>query len=228
MILFNKKLIKVSAHQPNFIPWVGFWHKLVNSDVFVLTSGMQYVRRGFGNRVIMSDNNSWATIPVKADFIAHNKIEITDLNAVRHIGKRIMHWSKQKKYMFGSRLLTIVERLIHAEDKSLSVLNIDLINIVLKILSHDKTKIKIDNRSWKEKNKIDIIFNLLKENGDLFLSGPSARKYFDSKELAKLRKNIIFQNFIGDLKNETILHVIASYENPLEYINKIADWKYLE
>ena len=78
-------------------------------------------------------------------------------------------------------------------------------------------------------NTIFLIINdLLKENGDLFLSGPSARKYLDSNEFVKLRKNIIFQNFIGDLKNETILHVIASYENPLEYINKIGDWKYLE
>ena len=62
MILLDKNLIKVSAHQPNFIPRVGFWHKLLHSNVFVITVGMQYVRRGFSNRVIMGDNNSWATV----------------------------------------------------------------------------------------------------------------------------------------------------------------------
>ena len=79
MVLLDNKLIKVSAHQPNFIPWVGFWHKLLHSNVFVITTGMQYVRRGFSNRVIMGDNNSWATVPVRAGFIAYDKIEITDL-----------------------------------------------------------------------------------------------------------------------------------------------------
>ena len=69
MVLLDNKLIKVSAHQPNFIPWVGFWHKLLHSNVFVITTGMQYVRRGFSNRVIMGDNNSWATVPVKAGFV---------------------------------------------------------------------------------------------------------------------------------------------------------------
>ena len=98
--LKEKNVIKIAAHQPNFIPWAGFWNKLVNSDVFIITAGMQYVRRGFSNRVIMSDNGSWATVPVKAGFIPYNEIKISDLSAVRHIGKRILHWSKQKKYLF--------------------------------------------------------------------------------------------------------------------------------
>ena len=45
---------------------------------------------------------------------------------------------------------------------------IDLIKIIVKILDHNNTKIIVDNRHWKEKNKLDIISSLLKENGDLF------------------------------------------------------------
>ena len=36
------------------------WHKLLHSNVFVITVGMQY--EDFNNRVIMGDNNSWATV----------------------------------------------------------------------------------------------------------------------------------------------------------------------
>ena len=61
--------------------------------------------------------------------------------AVRHIGKRILHWSKQKKYLFGYRLEPIIERLINIEDKSLSSLNVDLIKIILKILDHKIQKL---------------------------------------------------------------------------------------
>ena len=59
-------------------------------------------------------------MPVK-DFIAYDKIKITDLMAVRYIGKRILHWSN-KKYLPGYRLEPIIERLINIEDKSLSPL----------------------------------------------------------------------------------------------------------
>ena len=228
MILLDKNFIKVSAHQPNFIPWVGFWHKLLHSNVFVITTGMQYVRRGFSNRVIMGDNNSWATVPVKADFIAFNKIKITDLTAVRQIGKRILHWSKQKKYLFSYRLEPIIEKLINIEDKSLSSLNVDLIKIILKILDHKSTEIIVDNRNWRVESKLDIIFRLLKENGDLFLSGPTAEKYLDKKNSIELKKKIVFQKLIGNIKNETILHAIAFYENPVDYIINSAEWKYIE
>ncbi len=227
MVLLDNKLIKVSAHQPNFIPWVGFWHKLLYSNVFVITTGMQYVRRGFSNRVIMGDNNSWATVPVKAGFIAYDKIEITDLAAVKHIGKRILHWSKQKKYLFSFRLEPIIDKLINIEDKSLSLLNVDLIKIIVKILDHNNTKIIVDNRHWKEKNKLDIISSLLKENGDLFLSGPTAEKYLDKKTAIEFKNKIVFQKFSGNIKNETILHAIAFHENPVDYIINTAEWKYM-
>lgn len=223
--LKEKNVIKIAAHQPNFIPWAGFWNKLVNSDVFIITAGMQYVRRGFSNRVIMSDNGSWATVPVKAGFIPHNEIKITDLSAVRHIGKRILHWSKQKKYLFSFRLKPIINKLINIDDKSLAELNIDLIKTILKTLNHNKTKIVVDNRNWKEESKLETIVHLLKENGDIFLSGPSLKEYLDKKSLEQLKDRIMFQDLKNNLKNETILHVIASKQDPIEYINSVADWK---
>ena len=95
---------------------------------------------------------------------------------------------KTKKYLFGYRLEPIIERLINIEDKSLSSLNVDLIKIILKILDHNNTEIIVDNRNWKVESKLDIIYRLLKENGDLFLSGPTAEKYLDKKNSIQLKK----------------------------------------
>jgi len=97
----------------------------------------------------------------------------------------------------------------------------------VKILDHNSTKIIVDNRHWKEKNKLDIISSLLKENGDLFLSGPTAEKYLDKKTAIEFKNKIVFQKFSGNIKNETILHAIAFYENPMDYIINTAEWKYM-
>jgi hypothetical protein len=32
----------VAIHQPNYIPWLGFFHKMKNSDIFVLLDNVKH------------------------------------------------------------------------------------------------------------------------------------------------------------------------------------------
>ena len=63
-------------HQPNFLPWVGFWHKFLSADVFVICTGTKYTRKSYGNRVIMADNYSWATIPTARGGLLYKDVKI--------------------------------------------------------------------------------------------------------------------------------------------------------
>ena len=56
----------VSVHQPQYIPWLGFFHKLSKSDVYVSLDTVQYLSRGFNhrNKIKTPDGESWLTIPV--------------------------------------------------------------------------------------------------------------------------------------------------------------------
>jgi hypothetical protein len=40
----------VSIHQPNFLPWPGFFHKMMAADVFILLDKVQYVKNALFNR----------------------------------------------------------------------------------------------------------------------------------------------------------------------------------
>ena len=42
----------VSIHQPNYLPWIGFFDKIKRSDVFVLLDDVQFPRgkKHFGHR----------------------------------------------------------------------------------------------------------------------------------------------------------------------------------
>ena len=40
----------VSIHQPNYLPYIGFFHKVMCSDVFVIYDTAQFVKDRFDNR----------------------------------------------------------------------------------------------------------------------------------------------------------------------------------
>ena len=57
----------ISIHQPVYLPWLGFFEKIISSEKFVLLDDVQYEKNGFQNRnkIRTSDGDMWLTIPVK-------------------------------------------------------------------------------------------------------------------------------------------------------------------
>jgi len=42
----------VSIHQPNYLPWMGLMHKILESDIFIVLDDVQFVRgKNFVTRI---------------------------------------------------------------------------------------------------------------------------------------------------------------------------------
>ena len=56
----------VSIHQPDFIPWLGFFDKIRLSDLFIIGDNVQFRKKGWTNRnqIKTANGASWLTIPV--------------------------------------------------------------------------------------------------------------------------------------------------------------------
>jgi hypothetical protein len=52
-----------AAHQPDLLPYSGFFYKMARADIFDLKIWDQYVNRGYQRRVMM--RGKWATIPLE-------------------------------------------------------------------------------------------------------------------------------------------------------------------
>jgi len=63
----RESIIKVAIHQPNYLPWLGYFHKIARADIFVFLDDVQYTKGGYTNRVrILSPNGPrWLTVPVR-------------------------------------------------------------------------------------------------------------------------------------------------------------------
>ena len=56
----------VGIHQPHFLPWLGYLHRMAQVDAFVLLDHVQFERRNYQNRTMirMNDEPRWLTVPV--------------------------------------------------------------------------------------------------------------------------------------------------------------------
>jgi hypothetical protein len=62
---------RISIHQPNYLPWLGFFAKLARSDVLVLLDDVQFSKGSFTNRVRIGGAGGgprWLTVPVRHAF----------------------------------------------------------------------------------------------------------------------------------------------------------------
>ena len=54
--------MRLAAHQPDLLPWSGFWWKMAHADVFDLAVWDQFQSRGYQRRVKMRDQ--WCSLPL--------------------------------------------------------------------------------------------------------------------------------------------------------------------
>jgi len=56
----------ISIHQPNYLPWFGFFAKVAASDVFVFLDDVAFSKGSYTNRVkfLQETKSRWVTIPI--------------------------------------------------------------------------------------------------------------------------------------------------------------------
>ncbi|HTR54208.1 MAG TPA: WbqC family protein [Kofleriaceae bacterium] len=85
----------VAAHQPHYLPWLGYLDKLAKADLFVVMDDLQYEAQNFQNRQRMklAAGAAWLTVPLhhgaQAERICDKRID--NGGGLRHHWQ-IRHW----------------------------------------------------------------------------------------------------------------------------------------
>ena len=60
----------VAVHQPNYLPWLGYFFKIAKADAFIFLDDAQFSKNSYINRVqvLVGNTGKWLTVPVSYSF----------------------------------------------------------------------------------------------------------------------------------------------------------------
>jgi len=190
----------VSAHQPNFAPWVGFFDKMLHSDVFVLLDTVQFIKRGYQNRARVKGPGGaqWLTVPVvsKGRYDQLTKdVEIDESADWRRVHLRTLR-TVLAKAPFLDEVLACVEPVYQLDDSSkLAEFNTALIRLLASRLGI-RTRLVLASELDCGGQSTQLMLNVTRAvGGDVYLSGPTGRDYLEPELFASAGVTLRFHSF---------------------------------
>lgn len=207
------------VHQPEYLPWIGFFDKLARCNLYVIYDDAQYVHGGYHNRNKIRTNQGWRWITIP---IVHNHpqlikdVKISGNNwKQEHI--RILTQSYEKTPFFKKYFPLIAEAL-NFNHELLIGLNLHLLKVISEVLDIKAKMVRSSEFPYHGQEKNEKLVSICKFMGsDIYLSGSGGRTYVDEQAFTNANIKIqwhnynhpqYIQNFKGFIPNMSILDLI--------------------
>lgn len=194
----------VTVHQPHFMPWLGYLHRMAKADLFVILDHVQFERRNYQNRTMILVNGEprWLTVPVvqrsQKERIVEKEIDnglegtsrwwsSCHYQTLRHAYRDapyLADYAPELRRLFGTRR----GRLVELNDAVLGFLR-EAFGIRTKMLRSSELDV--------QGAKSELILNLGREVGaDALLVGlGGSRDYLDKAAFAQHGIGLVYQEF---------------------------------
>lgn len=188
----------VAVHQPQYLPWLGYFDKIRIADVFCYLDNVQYKKNEWQNRnrIKTAQNWQWLTVPVRYRFPQKiNEVEIN--NSVnwkkKHLQALITNYSKAPYF---KDYITPLEDLFTKDWELLSEFNIGLLERLREFLNlHDKPAIPASSMVLRD-DPTERLIDICKAVGaDTYLAGQDGRTYMDLERFRANGITVITQEF---------------------------------
>ena len=203
MVVFNMvfRKMKIAIHQPEFMPWLGYFHKMEMADAYVILDKVQFKKRYFENRNYIrnsvNDTKEWITVPVKTKGKYNQNILDVEVSYEENWYKKISNTFIAR---YGENEVTLsfnnlIEEFTRSNNKSLLELNINIINWF-----RDRFEIKtplfyLSNLNIDSKGS-DLILDVCKKmEATTYICGSSGKDYLDLNNFQKENIHIEWQTF---------------------------------
>jgi len=189
----------VSIHQPHFLPWIGYFNKVLQSDAFVWLNYVQYRKNYFQNRTKVKNINEeplWLTLPVHAKHdMAINQVVIADPRWRIRVCKTIEQCYQKTPY-FAECWTALSTEIMQAPD-NLDEVNYQTFLVLLRLLNGSHVQVsrveEIPVTSTDPTERLVEICTCLRASQ--YIAGRGAHNYLRVEEFKKAKIDVIWQEF---------------------------------
>ena len=188
----------VAIHQPEYLPWLGFFKKMMNVELFVFLDDVQFRKKGWQNRnrIRINDGTTLLSIPVHThSYPKINEVTIDNEKnwSIRH-KKSILYNYARAPYF--DEIKDFIESIFEKKFQYLVDLNTEIIKIIMNELEI-KSKIVFSSELEISKKGSDRVIDICKAVGaDHYITGTFwAESNLRVEEFKKSNIDIEFQKF---------------------------------
>ncbi|MCK9561698.1 MAG: WbqC family protein [Bacteroidales bacterium] len=208
--------MKVAIHQPNFLPWLGYFNKIKEADVFVILDNVQIPRgKSIVNRNTIKSAQGKTEIVLPISHPKGNKrlstyydVFISENKSKQKILKTIQYNYSKSPYF--NEIFSEISRIFDYD--SFCLLNIAFIKFLVFKLGITTDILLLSEMNINDKKNNELIIEICKKtNSSLYLSGLGAKKYNDESLFNENGILLEYQNFqhpiYSQLHGEFISHL---------------------
>ena len=187
-------------HQPDFLPYLGFFHRLLYADVFVLLDSIQFVHSNNGwthrDKIKTPQGQKWVSLSLKKaprntairEIFLSNTVDwrTANLNLLR---------ANYSKAPFFKEIFHYLEEIYALKYERMMDFNVKSIEILLDLFDI-KVQMVLASDLDAQGKKNDLLVDILKKiSANCYLSGVGARNYFDPVPYNESGIEVTWQNF---------------------------------
>lgn len=197
----------VAIHQPQYLPYLGFFHKLRHCDAFVILDNVQFQKNGLQNRNKIKTSQGWQWLTVPVLHRAGQLIYEVRINPTAHWQKK--HWnalvSNYSQALYFDVYNSGLRDLVDNDWKNLCELNIALMRWAMDVLDI-KTPILRSSVLGANGQQTELLINICKTvEADYYLSGPGGRLYMDLAAFEAADLTVVWQEFTPPVYSQVFL-----------------------
>lgn len=194
----------VAVHQPHFLPWLGYFDRMIGADLFILLDDVQFERRNYQNRtrILLNGLGHWLTVPVQQhsqqELILDKQIDNPPLDDPRWWGanhsRTLRHAYRDAPFL--EHYAPQIRELLESRWDRLIDLDLALLDWLRDALAISTPMVRSSTLNVAG-SKSELILNLcLAVGADTYLAGMGgSRDYLDRDAFARAGIDLAWQDF---------------------------------
>ena len=192
----------IGIHQPNFLPWLGYFFKIKKSDVFIYLDTVQYTKNSYQNRnkIKTPQGEQWLAVPVltKGKFgQATHEVEINPQEKWKDKILKTLEMNYKKAPFFTAYFEKFKALLEKNTSSKLAAICIELIEWTCQELAINTPRQKASELNIPpELKSTDMLVEICKRSGaDTYLSGSGGQHYQEEEKFKQANIGLAYSSF---------------------------------